>query len=287
MIFAQQIGAVPADQGIEAKARKLCRDYDLPESTCAGLIQCAKEREWKQCATELIAIAAMGGCAYAGVPAYLVPACGTIARWLVNSISLTGRIGGCDLIPVRKITLPENPREALDELNLGEVLMQHWARPDEYWVYMMAVNCTEDMRRLAGTHLLRGVLGPVIVDTAEGRRRVKLTDKYTDGTPVPSLERWYAGAQRADGTFEPRGTFYDRTIAAKDWNENEWIVEPGKARFIPVEETEWKKPFIFQPLTVQYVPLPTLPPPPPTGYPPGSIAIFDGGPQKYRILAPT
>ncbi len=117
----------------EQQARKWCKDYGVPPSECAGLVECAKQRGWAQCAVAIGGAVAAGACAAYLTPA-MAPVCGAAARWILGLIGTEGTITRSCYIPsVRTLTTDDvgtTPSRwldrTLDELNVGEfaVLIQ-------------------------------------------------------------------------------------------------------------------------------------------------------------------
>ena len=261
MIFVGTLGAAPPGS-IEAQVRKFCKDYDIPEGDCTGLIQCAKERSLGKCVKEIAAAAAAGACA-AFVHPLTAPICSGIARYLLDGFSRQGMIGGCDLIKARRVNPAANPREALDQLNPGEIFAAGVEDGQIRWfAYSMIVTCV-DTSQSDGIHVIGNVEGPLLIDDYP----------VGIGDEAYSLQTWF---YRHPG-------MWGSTIAVKDWDGNEWVVDRPEQKFVPAEApTTTTTQYQITPYQVQYVPFT----PSPGGYAAGSFAIFDGGLQKYRILSP-
>lgn len=232
-----------AGQSTEDKVRKFCKDYGIPASNCAGLIQCAKERTWSICATEIAAAAAAGVCAVYLHPS-LAPVCSGVTRWIVGMIGLTGTVTQpCSFGQLlREIDPPESPLALVESLNPGEFAVGPIPATGKFHIRWMVYS------------------GP----------------DCPDEDPLSLLK----DAKFVEQKWEQSSLLQ----AVKDWDEREYLVQDN--RLIPIEETGWRpppeKPYVFQPLTVQYVPVTTGP----GGYPVGSFAVLDSTIGKYRILAP-
>ena len=115
----------------EQQAKKWCADYGVPPAQCAGLIECAKERGWEQCAVAIGAAVAAGACAAYLTPA-MAPVCGAVAQWFLELIGTEGMITRSCFIPeVRLLTTDDigsTPSRwldrTLDVLNVGEFVIK-------------------------------------------------------------------------------------------------------------------------------------------------------------------
>lgn len=284
-----QLGATSLDEKAKAEASKICKDYSLPESVCAGLVQCIKQGNLRQCFNEAVAGAAMAGCAALPGGSFYAGFCGAIARWLVSKIGTVGYITtpGCQIAPRRYLDVP-SPRVIKTQAQVGGKTIQHWdiqagdalseiidqLNPGEYaqvWsdgrvsaIPMFYVGCSPETIESMG--------GNATYDVDEIQKRLN------GGYGSPMLAR--AAANRWASP---------NVLAVRDWQGNAYVVAnykqpywfspmlkisvqpaPGAYQLIPYKPIEMK--------TATLIPV--------GGYPPGSVAVFDSSIQKYRILVP-
>lgn len=120
-----------------------------------------------------------------------------------------------------------------------------------------------------------------IVNEVVSRVRGCLSDRFGGITDLCSFEAIWKGIKLYDSGWHQTNLvdpIRDAAASAED------VLQPIADRLTPgapPSETP-PPPYVFQPLTVQYVPVATSP----GGYPVGSFAIRDPGTSKYRILAP-
>jgi hypothetical protein len=292
----QSFGATSQEKA-EAEAAKICKDYDLPEVVCKGLVECIKGGNLRQCFNEAVALAAGAGCAALPGGTFYAAFCAGVARWLVSKIGTVGYIttSGCQIAPRRYVNVPE-PIVEKSSRRVGDKEVHHWG---------IRWRTPSDLNVLVG-QLNPGEYAQVWSQAAPveggGTSRVSITPMFYVGCSQEQIDAGVTptyGAdeiqRRMDGGYASAAL---RRAAATKWSSpNILAVRDWDGTVYHV--TNYKQPYWFAPaLKIKVTPAPgayqlyeaatkvvtakfTA-----TQHPAGTVAVFDSVINKYRLIAP-